>query len=69
MEIDVSKGKEEGLLGILTRDTTAYIHYTTRNSDDGATSNWFYRYHWDGQKFTEPKLLKEIRFQTLLILC
>ena len=60
LEIDVSKGKEEGLLGILTRDTTAYIHYTTRNSDDGATSNWFYRYHWDGQKFTEPKLLKEI---------
>ena len=41
LEIDVSKGKEEGLLGILTRDTTAYIHYTTRNSDDGATPNWF----------------------------
>ena len=60
LEIDVSKGKEEGLLGILTRDTTAYIHYTTRNSDDGTTSNWFYKYHWDNQRFTEPKLLKVI---------
>lgn len=60
LKIDVSNGKEEGLLGILTRDTTAYIHYTTRNPDDGTTSNWFYKYHWNGETFTEPTLLKQI---------
>ena len=60
LEIDVSKGKEEGLLGILTRDTTIYLHYTTRDSNDDTTSNWFFRYHWNGEKFTEPKLLKKI---------
>ena len=60
LKIDVSDGKEEGLLGILARDTTIYLHYTTRNLEDDTTSNWFYKYYWNGERFTEPKLLKQI---------
>ena len=60
LKIDVSTGKEEGVLGILTRDSTVYIHYTTRNLADDSTSNWYYSYYWNGEKLIEPKLLKQI---------
>ena len=59
-KIDVSTTLEEGLLGILTNENSVYIHYTTRDSDTDLTSNWFYKFNWDGENLIEPILLKEI---------
>ena len=59
-KIDVSTTLEEGLLGILTKDEFVYLHYTTRDPDSDLTSNWFYKFTWDGDTLTEPHLIKEI---------
>ena len=60
LKLDVSVSLEEGLLGILIKNSTVYLHSTNRNTEDNTVSNLFYRYNWDGKELTEPKLLKEI---------
>ena len=60
LSLDVSNSAEEGLIGILVNNGFVYLHYTTQNSNDNTTSNWFYRYEWINEKLTNPVLLKEI---------
>ncbi|KFM20905.1 Secreted effector protein pipB2 [Marine Group I thaumarchaeote SCGC AAA799-D07] len=60
LKLDVSVSLEEGLLGILIKNSTVYLHSTNRNAEDNTVSNLFYKYNWDGKELTEPKLLKEI---------
>ena len=60
LKVDVSVSLEEGLLGILMKNSTVYLHFTTRNAEDYTISNLFYKYTWDGKKLTDPKLVKEI---------
>src|SRR5215204_5745548 len=50
---------EEGLIGIFTKDSTVYLDFTTRDSNNNVTT-WFYKYMWDGNKLIDPILLKEI---------
>ena len=60
LKVDVSVSLEEGLLGILMKNSTVYLHFTTRNAEDYTISNLFYKYTWDGKKLADPKLVKEI---------
>jgi aldose sugar dehydrogenase len=50
---------EEGLIGIFAKDSTVYLDFTTRDSNNNVTT-WFYKYRWDGNKLIDPILLKEI---------
>jgi glucose/arabinose dehydrogenase len=50
---------EEGLLGIATKGSTVYLHFTERDPQN-KVSNLFYKYTWDGNRLVNPVLLKEI---------
>src|SRR5919197_4894653 len=50
---------EEGLLGIATKGSTVYLHFTERDPQN-KVSNLFYKYTWDGTRLVNPVLLKEI---------
>jgi len=50
---------EEGLIGIFAKDSTVYLDFTTRDSNNNVTT-WFYKYRWDGNKLIDPIILKEI---------
>ena len=60
LELDVSKTIEEGLIGILVKKNFVYLHFTTDDNVDKSTSNWIYKYRWDGKQLVEPKIVKEI---------
>ena len=55
IQLEVSSTAEEGLIGILVDNDDIYLHYTTKNSDDGTTSNWFTKYFFDGEKLIEQQ--------------
>jgi len=57
LELEVSTTIEEGLIGILVVENDVYLHYTTADTDDNTTSNWFYKYEWNGEALIEPELL------------
>ena len=60
LSLEVSKTLEDGLIGILAKDNLVYLHYTTEDAVRKTTSNWFYKYQWDGNKLINPQLVKEI---------
>ena len=60
LTLEVSKTGEEGLIGILAKNNTVYLHYTTGDHVTETVSNWFYKYQWDGNKLINPQLVKEI---------
>ena len=55
IQLEVSSTAEEGLIGILVDNDDIYLHYTTKNSEDGTTSNWFTKYFFDGEKLIEQQ--------------
>jgi glucose/arabinose dehydrogenase len=50
---------EEGLLGIVVKGSTVYLHFTERDPQN-KVSNLFYKYTWDGNRLINPILVKEI---------
>ena len=54
LQLEVSTTAEEGLVGILVKNNDVFIHHTTHNLEDGSTSNWFTKYHWDGKILRDP---------------
>ncbi len=60
LSLEVSQTIEEGLIGILVKNNFVYLHYTTEDLSTKTTSNWFYKYEWDGNNLINPKLVKEI---------
>ena len=54
LQLEVSKTIEEGLVGILVKNDNVFVHHTTKNIDDGTTSNWFTKYYWNGEKLVNP---------------
>jgi len=60
LKLDVSKTIEEGLIGILVKENFVYLHYTTEDEIDKSTSNFIYKFRWDGTQLVEPKIIKEI---------
>ena len=55
IQLKVSSTAEEGLVGILVDGDYVYLHYTTKNSNDGTTSNLFTKYLFDGEDLIEQK--------------
>ena len=55
IQLEVSSTAEEGLVGILVDGDYVYLHYTTKNSNDGTTSNLFTKYLFDGEDLIEQK--------------
>ena len=55
IQLEVSSTAEEGLVGILVDGDYVYVHYTTKNSNDGTTSNLFTKYLFDGEDLIEQK--------------
>ena len=60
LTLEVGKTIEEGLIGILVKNNLVYLHYTTDDPTTKTTSNWIYKYQWDGNKLINPQLVKEI---------
>ena len=62
LNIEVKTGLEDGLLGILVKDEQVYLHYTTEES--GKSTNWFYKYTWNGKILQNKELIKKISGDT-----
>ena len=62
LNIEVKTGLEDGLLGILVKDEQVYLHYTTEES--GKSTNWFYKYTWNGKILQNKELIKKISGET-----
>ena len=60
LKIDVSRTIEGGLLGVLVDDTTVYLHFTNKDTENKTTSNWYYKYEWKNKQLVEPELIKVI---------
>ena len=54
LQLEVSTTIEEGLVGILVKDNEVFIHHTTKNEENGSTSNWFTKYQWNGVILHDP---------------
>jgi len=54
LELKVSEATEEGLIGMLVDGNDVFLHYTTRDTNDDSTSNWFTKYSWNGKKLIDP---------------
>ena len=60
LRLDVGSYRENGLFGIAVKDESVYLRYSTEGGKNDPGTNWFYKYHWDGKKLTNPILIKKI---------
>ena len=59
MDLEVSNYGEQGFLGITTVDDKIYLFFTEAFHDGGLShGNKIYEYTWDGEKISNPKLIK-----------
>jgi len=57
----VSNYGEQGLLGITNINSTVYLFYTEAFHDGGLSlGNHIYKYDWDGQKLSNPRLVRTL---------
>ena len=61
LDLEVSNYGEQGLLGITTVDDKIYLFFTEAFHDGGLShGNKIYEYTWDGEKISNPKLIKSL---------
>ena len=61
LDLQVSNYGEQGLLGITTVKNEIYLFFTEAFHDGGiSTGNKIYQYSWDGEKISDPKLIKSL---------
>lgn len=61
LDVEVSNYGEQGLLGITSVNSTVYLFFTEAFRDGGlALDNNVYKYEWDGEKLSNPILLKSL---------
>ena len=61
LDLEVSNYGEQGLLGITTVGDKIYLFFTEAFHDGGIShGNKIYEYTWDGDKVTNPKLIKSL---------
>ena len=57
LQIKVQTESERGLLGIAATGKDVYIYLTEASAADGTVRNRIHKYHWDGEKLTNPSLI------------
>ena len=61
LDLEVSNYGEQGLLGITTVDDKIYLFFTEAFHDGGLShGNKIYEYTWNGEKISNPKLIKSL---------
>ena len=61
LDVEVSNYGEQGLLGITNVNSTMYLFYTEAFHDGGLSlGNRIYKYEWDGQKLSNPHLVRTL---------
>jgi len=61
LDLEVSNYGEQGLLGITTVGDKIYLFFTEAFHDGGLShGNKIYEYTWDGEKMSNPKLIKSL---------
>jgi glucose/arabinose dehydrogenase len=61
LDLEVSNYGEQGLLGITTVGDKIYLFFTEAFHDGGLShGNKIYEYTWDGEKISNPKLIKSL---------
>jgi glucose/arabinose dehydrogenase len=61
LDLEVSNYGEQGLLGITTVGNKIYLFFTEAFHDGGLShGNKIYEYTWDGEKISNPKLIKSL---------
>lgn len=61
LDVEVSNYGEQGLLGITNVGSKVYLFFTESFHDGGLSlENRIYKYDWDGQKLSNPSLVKRL---------
>lgn len=61
LDVEVSNYGEQGLLGITNVNSTVYLFFTEAFHDGGLSlGNRIYKYEWDGQKLSNPQLMRTL---------
>lgn len=60
LQIKVQTESERGLLGIAATGKDVYLYLTEVSGSDGSVRNRIYKYHWNGEKLTNPSLILDL---------
>jgi len=66
LDVSVSDKNEQGMLGIVSKNTDVFLYFTESETDGKESiGNNIYKYNWDGTKLINPILIKSLPSKSL----